>query len=61
LTDVVYPKVKDYLDGQPLFYIEEYEDEGIPNDGENIEDVQPRTFSRRKVNFYIKIKSSLLC
>jgi hypothetical protein len=42
--------VKDYLDGQPLFYIEEYEDEGIPNDGENIEDVQPRTFSRRKVN-----------
>jgi hypothetical protein len=49
LTDLVFPKVKDFLDGQPLFFLEEYEDDSIPVDGENIEEVQPKMVRRRKV------------
>ena len=50
LTDAIYPRIKDFLDGQPLFYLEEFEDETIPNDGENIDEVQPKIMRRRKVS-----------
>lgn len=52
LTDAIYPRIKDFLDGQPLFYLEEFEDETIPNDGENIEEVQPKIMRRRKVIYF---------
>lgn len=41
------------LDGEPLFFMEEYED-SVPMDGENIEEVQVKTVRRRKV-LYIYI------
>lgn len=50
ITDLIYPKIKDSLDGEPLFFMEEYEDDSIPIDGENIEEVQPKTVRRRKHN-----------
>jgi hypothetical protein len=49
LVDLIYPKIKDHLDGQPFFYMEEHEDDSMPKDGENIEEVQTRVVQRRKV------------
>lgn len=51
LTGVVYNRIKGQLEG-PMFFMEEYEDEGIPVEGENIEEAVPRIVRQRKVDKY---------
>jgi hypothetical protein len=54
ITDIVYDRVKDQLDGQPMFFIEEYEQSVTAPPGEqegNDEevDLKPTMVRRRKV------------
>lgn len=51
LTDVIYDKVKDHLDGRPMFFVEEYEDENIPLDGDNYEEMPKKLIRNRRVYF----------
>uniref|UniRef100_A0A183BT97 Suf domain-containing protein n=1 Tax=Globodera pallida TaxID=36090 RepID=A0A183BT97_GLOPA len=50
ITDIVFPCVRDLLDGQPMFFVEEFEDDSIPAEGDNVEAVQPKLVRRRKHN-----------
>lgn len=46
---MVHNKIKDQLDGRPMFFIEEYEDDNIPFDGENYEEMPKKVVRQRKV------------
>lgn len=49
ITNIVYERVKDQLDGKPMYFVEEYEEENIPNEGENYEEQPKKIISQRKV------------
>uniref|UniRef100_A0A915DJI4 Pre-mRNA-processing factor 39 n=1 Tax=Ditylenchus dipsaci TaxID=166011 RepID=A0A915DJI4_9BILA len=48
MTDIVFEKIKDQLDGSPMFFIDEHEEENIPLDGENFEEVPKKIVRQRK-------------
>lgn len=51
IMELVYNRIKDQLDGKPMFFVEEYEEENIPNEGENYEERPKKIISKRKVFF----------
>lgn len=51
ITDMVHNNIKDQLDGGPMFFVEEFEEDNVPVDGENYEEVPKKIIRQRKVNF----------
>lgn len=60
ITDIVYKRCKDQMDGKPMFFIEEFEEENIPNEGENFEERPKKLVTQRKVfNFTLLLSKEL--
>ncbi|KAI1720983.1 NRDE-2, necessary for RNA interference domain-containing protein [Ditylenchus destructor] len=48
ITDMVHNNIKDQLDGGPMFFVEEFEEDNVPVDGENYEEVPKKIIRQRK-------------